>query len=358
MRILVVGPAGGRLGPAARALARRGHEVSWSGPAPADDAAIATRRSAREVASAPVDAVVADGAAPARAALLGRLARADALLLAPTHAALAAWGIADRWAVASSHAFGLIEPAEAAAFTGAPGPFDPARLGLWSDEAPIDSPEPEHLDTEILERALERALARRRAGAPRAAFFVDRDGTLVREVGYLADPRDLELLPGAAAALRAVRAAGHPVVVVSNQSGVGRGLFPASSVYAAMARLRALLRAHDAEPDAIYFCPHRPDAGCPCRKPRPGLLERAADDLRLSLRHSVMVGDKLLDAATGQAAGGLGVLVRSGYGRDEEQRIGGPDEPRPDAVCDGVAEAATWWLERLAAGAAAAELGR
>ena len=352
MRILVVGEPGGRLGPAARALARRGHEIlSIGAETPADPGVTVLR--ARELVARGADVVVADGRRPARAVLLARLARADALVLAPTHAALRAWGVADRWAVASARAFGLIEPGEVEAFRAGSGPLDPARLGLWSDGAPIDAPDAEHLDTEILERAAERALARQRAGAARAAFFVDRDGTLVREVGYLADPTDLELLPGAAAALRAVRAAGHPVVVISNQSGVGRGLFPASSVYAAMARLRGLLRPHDAEPDAIYFCPHRPDAGCACRKPAPGLLERAADDLRLSLRHSIMVGDKLLDAATGRAAGALGVLVRSGYGRDEEQRIGGPGEPQPDAVLETVAEAAAWWLERVASGAPA-----
>lgn len=352
MRILVAGPARGRLGPAARALGRRGHEVHWLGAGAEGDSAVAPLRGLRELASHRADVALADGSSPARAALLARLARADALLLAPAHAEIARWGPADRWAAQSARAFGLVEPAEAAAFRAAPGPLDPERLALWSDEPPIAAPEPEHLDTEILERAAERALARQRGGAPRAAFFVDRDGTLVREVGYLADPADLELLPGAADALRAVRAAGHPVVVVSNQSGVGRGLFPAASVYEAMARLRTLLRAHDAEPDAIYFCPHRPDAGCPCRKPAPGLLERAADDLRLSLRHSVMVGDKLLDAATGRAAGGQGVLVRTGYGRDEEQRIGGPEEPRPDAVVDSVGAAAAWWLAQRASAAA------
>ena len=336
-----MGEAAGRLGGAARALERRGHEVRWLGDG-------SGRGGLRDVIAHRADAVVAGGGAPARSALVARLARADALVLAPRHDEVARWNPADRWAAQSARAFGLVEPAEAAAFQSAPGALDPARIGLWSDDPPMEAPEAEHADTEILERAVERALARQRGAASRAAFFVDRDGTLVKEVGYLADPADLELLPGAAEALRAVRAAGHPVIVVSNQSGVGRGLFPASSVHAAMARLRGLLRERDAEPDAIYFCPHRPDAGCSCRKPSPGLLERAAEDQRLALRDSVMVGDKLLDAATGRAAGALGVLVRTGYGRDEEGRIGAAGEVRPDAVCDDVAGAAAWWLARRA----------
>jgi histidinol-phosphate phosphatase family protein len=174
--------------------------------------------------------------------------------------------------------------------------------------------------------------------------FVDRDGTLVKEVGYLSDPADLVLLPGAARGIREAHAAGFPVIVVSNQSGVGRGLFPLSRVYAAMARLRALLREEGAEPDAIYFCPHRPEADCPCRKPRPGLLERAADDQLIDLRSSVMIGDKRLDPATGHAAGGAGVLVRTGYGREEERAAGEGREP--DAVCDDVAQAVRWFLDR------------
>jgi D-glycero-D-manno-heptose 1,7-bisphosphate phosphatase len=181
----------------------------------------------------------------------------------------------------------------------------------------------------------------------RPFVFLDRDGTLVREIGYLADPADLELLPGAAAAIREARAAGLPVVVVSNQSGVGRGLFPLARVHEAMARLRVLLRARDAEPDAIYFCPHRPEADCACRKPRVGLLRRAAEDLVLDLEHSVMIGDKRLDAATGRAAGGRGVLVRTGYGREEERADPGADGT-PDAVCGDAAEAVHWFLTRLA----------
>jgi D-glycero-D-manno-heptose 1,7-bisphosphate phosphatase len=179
--------------------------------------------------------------------------------------------------------------------------------------------------------------------------FLDRDGTLVIERGYLSDPDDIELLPGTAQALRELKAAGYPLVVISNQSGVGRGFYPESRVHEAMARLRHELRARGVELDAVYFCPHRPEAGCACRKPGTALLERAADDLELTLRHSVMVGDKMLDVETGHRAGAHGILLRTGYGRDEEQR-GADARTVPDAVCDDIAQAARWILERGEAG--------
>jgi len=182
----------------------------------------------------------------------------------------------------------------------------------------------------------------------RSAAFLDRDGTLVVERGYLSDPADLELLPGAADAVRTLHAAGLAVVVISNQSGVGRGLFPLARVYQAMAALRRVLRARGAELDAIYFCPHRPEEGCDCRKPGSALLLRAAEDLQLDLRRSAMVGDKLLDVETGHRAGGLGVLVRTGYGRDEEGRLASePASRRPDRVSGDLAEAAGWIVATL-----------
>jgi histidinol-phosphate phosphatase family protein len=172
--------------------------------------------------------------------------------------------------------------------------------------------------------------------------FVDRDGTLIAEAGYLSDPDGVVLLPGVAHALRQLRDAGLPVVVISNQAGVGRGRYPLAAAHATMARLRVLLRGHGVELDAVRFCPHAPDAGCACRKPGTRLFAEAAEDLRLSLASSVMVGDKRLDAEAGQAAGGMGLLVRTGYGRQEEAKEG----RAPDAVFDDFAAAAAWILER------------
>jgi histidinol-phosphate phosphatase family protein len=176
--------------------------------------------------------------------------------------------------------------------------------------------------------------------------FADRDGTLVIERGYLSDPADLELLPGVPAALRRLHAAGWPVIVVSNQSGVGRGIFPLARVHEAMAALRHALRAHGVELDAIHFCPHRPEDGCDCRKPGVALLRRAAEDLDLSLARSVFVGDKRLDVDTGHRAGARGVLVRTGYGADAARELPVAGEAPPDAVCADFAEAAAWILAR------------
>jgi D-glycero-D-manno-heptose 1,7-bisphosphate phosphatase len=354
MRVLVharsFDPRDARLACAVIGLEQRGHEVRWRGPPPVAIAGATTIAAPGGPALARLgaDVVVGGAHAPWRAALAARFAGARALVLALHRDVVARWSANDRASWDLLHAAGLVEESEADAMRANPMGLDPEDLGLWSSEPAPREPDVAHVDVEILERACERALARDRTRAPRAGVFVDRDGTLVREIGYLADPADLELLPRTAEALRRLRAAGFPIVVVSNQSGVGRGLFPLRRVYEAMARLRAMLREARAEPDAIYFCPHRPDAGCRCRKPGTLLLERAADDLGLSLARSIMIGDKLLDAETGRHAGGHGILVRTGYGRDEENRLGDvPERARPDVVCEDLGEAADWILGRV-----------
>ena len=138
--------------------------------------------------------------------------------------------------------------------------------------------------------------------------------------------------------------------MVSNQSGVGRGLFPLARVYQVMAALRHLLRRHGVELDAIYFCPHRPEDGCRCRKPGSELLERAAEDLVLDLRSCAMIGDKRIDVETAQRARAIGILVRTGYGAEEERRAREEGRPRPDAVADDLAGAVRWLLAREESG--------
>ena len=147
---------------------------------------------------------------------------------------------------------------------------------------------------------------------------LDRDGTLNTEVHYLSDPDQLVLLPGVITGLQALRAAGCRLVVVTNQSAIGRGFFDEARLTQIHDRLRELLGAHGVTLDAIYHCPHRPDDGCRCRKPGPELIERAAHELGFDPRRAFVVGDKPCDIDLGRAVGAHTVLVRTGYGAAHE----------------------------------------
>jgi histidinol-phosphate phosphatase family domain/HAD-superfamily hydrolase, subfamily IIIA len=143
----------------------------------------------------------------------------------------------------------------------------------------------------------------------RAAIFLDRDGTLIKDANYPADPREVTPIPGAAEALRQFQSMGFALVVVSNQSGVGRGFITDEQAAAVDTQFRDIFSRAGIVFDGVYYCPHSPDAGCDCRKPRPGLLHRAAGELNLSLSDSVLIGDKIEDGQAAQAVGGLGILV-------------------------------------------------
>lgn len=137
----------------------------------------------------------------------------------------------------------------------------------------------------------------------RPAVLLDRDGTLIFDVGYPRDPDVVELLPGTPAALSTLRGEGFALVVVSNQSGVARGIVSPAEAAGVHARLVELLAAHGIELDGAYYCFHGPADACSCRKPAPGMLLRAADELGLALDRSVMVGDRPSDVEAGRAAG-------------------------------------------------------
>ena len=173
----------------------------------------------------------------------------------------------------------------------------------------------------------------------RPAVFLDRDGTLIREAEYLADPDGVELLPGVPEALRALRAAGYALVVVTNQSGIARGLYDEHDYRRVADRLDDMLARAGASVDATYHCPHHPDHGppCDCRKPALGMHRRAADQLKLDLAASWYVGDKASDVEPAHAVGGRGILVRTGYGRRTEA---GGDLPPGTAVVDDLPAAA------------------
>jgi histidinol-phosphate phosphatase family protein len=157
--------------------------------------------------------------------------------------------------------------------------------------------------------------------ALRRAAFLDRDGTLIEDRHYLGDPDGVVLLPGAAAAVRALNGAGVATVVVTNQSGIARGLLTAADYERVAARTVERFAAEGARIDAAYHCPHHPsvDGPCACRKPGTLLYERAASELGLDLARSLFVGDRWRDVAPALALGGLGVLVT------------GPDTPASDA---------------------------
>ncbi len=148
----------------------------------------------------------------------------------------------------------------------------------------------------------------------RPFVVLDRDGTLIVHRPYLSHPDQVELIPGAAAALHLLRARGHGLVLVTNQSGVGRGYLDQAQLARIHARVCSLLAIGGAHLDGIYFCPHTPDDGCLCRKPQPGLLQRAAAELGFAPAESIVVGDNACDIELGQRVGATTILVRTGYG--------------------------------------------
>lgn len=185
------------------------------------------------------------------------------------------------------------------------------------------------------------------------AVLLDRDGTILDQDGYLGDPAGVRLLPGAAAALKALAAAGWERIVVSNQSGVARGLFTVEQYARVEEAVRAALRGEGADLDAVYVCHHLPGApdlrwsvACDCRKPRPGLLLRAAAERGIDLARSVLVGDAARDIEAGRAAGAAAsVLVRTGKGRATERLLAG--DAAPDAVLDSLADLPAWLAVRF-----------
>ncbi|MGD0198641.1 MAG: HAD family hydrolase [Solirubrobacteraceae bacterium] len=146
----------------------------------------------------------------------------------------------------------------------------------------------------------------------RRAVFLDRDGTLIADPGYLRDPGRVELLPGAAAALAELARRGALLVVVSNQSGIGRGLITPQEARSVHDRFAHLLEQAGVALDDAYYCPHAPDAGCTCRKPLPGMLLQAAREHGIDLDRSTMIGNSADDIAAGQAAGAFTILLLDG----------------------------------------------
>jgi D-glycero-D-manno-heptose 1,7-bisphosphate phosphatase len=186
----------------------------------------------------------------------------------------------------------------------------------------------------------------------RPAVFLDRDETLTRQVGFVNHPARLRTYPFSARAVRRLNERGVPVVVLTNQSGVARGLITEEVLAKSHERLRRLLALGKARLDEVYVCPHHPTEGpsprrCRCRKPGTLLARRAARDLGLDLRRSYVVGDSPADIAMGKAVGATTVLVLTGYGRGELNYRRRLWRAEPDHIARDLDRAVTWILGRM-----------
>ena len=158
---------------------------------------------------------------------------------------------------------------------------------------------------------------------------MDRDGTVSEEIGYMYHAGLYQPFPWAGPAIRKINESGMKAVLITNQSGIGRGYFNEGTVCDVHAILKAELARHNASLDAIYICPHHPDAGCDCRKPNPGMLLRAEKDLQIDLKRSYVIGDKYVDIETAQRVGATSILVLTGYGQEQRERHkANPQQPQ------------------------------
>jgi len=156
------------------------------------------------------------------------------------------------------------------------------------------------------------------------AIFLDRDGVINREVGYLSDPNYFKFIEGSIEALRVLKQKGYLLIVITNQAGIARGFFKEETLKVIHDRMITLLLQNDIELDDVFYCPHHPEftGSCDCRKPKPGMILKAQLKFNVDLTNSYMVGDTLNDIKTGKAAGCKTVLVLSGYGKEEQKKIG------------------------------------
>ncbi len=164
------------------------------------------------------------------------------------------------------------------------------------------------------------------------AVFIDRDGTLIEEVNFLHRVEDLQYFSYTDEAIRLLKEKGFLVVLVTNQSGIGRGIYTEDQMHSVHAKIQTDLTA---KLDAIYFCPHLPNAGCACRKPNLGMIEAALADLPIDLENSWMIGDKILDVELGLNAGIKPILVLTGYGKKHLDKL----QRKPYRVAENLLEA-------------------
>lgn len=186
------------------------------------------------------------------------------------------------------------------------------------------------------------------------AVFMDRDGTVSKEIGYVNHPSRYELLPRTATAIKKLNNAGVRAILTTNQAGVARGYFKEEMIWNVHNKLERLLKEEGAYLDAIYYCPHHPNVGegkyrkdCDCRKPRSGMLLRGKEEFGIDLTNSYTIGDKISDVEFGQQVGAKGILVLTGYGLGAYEYEREQWQVEPDYIADDLLDAVNWILKDI-----------
>ena len=187
----------------------------------------------------------------------------------------------------------------------------------------------------------------------RPAVFMDRDGTINEQMGYINHVSRFVLLPGTTEAIRLLNARHSLAFVVSNQSGVARGYFPIELVHEVHESMQRSLEKKGAFIDAVFFCPHLPkgeveeySVACGCRKPLTGMVDQACESFDIDMENSYVIGDRYTDIELARRAGLKGILVRTGYGRGEEKYILADEPFKPIHIADDLLGAVRWIIER------------
>ena len=188
----------------------------------------------------------------------------------------------------------------------------------------------------------------------RPAVFIDRDGTINEQMGYINHVSRFRLIPGTSEAIRLLNTHGCFAIVVTNQSGVGRGYFPVQLVYDVHEQMKSLLAKEGAAVDGTYFCPHHPNGSvrefaieCDCRKPKTGLIKRACEDFEIDMDFSYVVGDRCSDIEMAERAGLKGVLVKTGYGRGDIEYVLPGNKIEPVHIAKDLLQAVKWVLKTI-----------
>src|SRR3990167_4245739 len=180
----------------------------------------------------------------------------------------------------------------------------------------------------------------------KVAVFIDRDGTINQETGYVDSFDRFHILPRIPDAIKRLNENNIPAIIITNQSGVARGYFTIDFVNKLHEKMGKELERKNCSVDGVYTCPHHPDEGCACRKPKPGMLLKAAREHNISLHRSYVIGDKIIDIKTAHSVGAKGILVLTGYGAEEIKSVTKDSEDRPDHVAPNLYEAVTWVLRQ------------